>query len=175
VTGGPRRVARAGRQGHPAAGAGHPEVGHRRPVGRQPGGRAVGGLPATAKGRRLYDWARVEQAAPAAGGCARWLLVRRSRRDGELAFYACYGPAETSLLGLVRRASARPQSPNVTGGMGAGISFDSRRCSHTARAVAGFGVEQLGCGGCHAIRAMPTAPRRSPRSAARRSSRCRSG
>jgi hypothetical protein len=60
-----------------------------------------------AKGRRLYGWARVELAAPAAGGCARWLLVRRSRRDGELAFYACFGPAETSLLGLVRVAGIR--------------------------------------------------------------------
>jgi SRSO17 transposase len=57
-----------------------------------------------AKGRRLYDWTRVELAPPAAGGMARWLLVRRSRADGELAFYACFGPAETSLLGLVRVA-----------------------------------------------------------------------
>jgi SRSO17 transposase len=60
-----------------------------------------------AKGRRLYDWARVELAAPAARGCLRWLLVRRSRRDKELAFYACSGPAETSLLGLVRVAGTR--------------------------------------------------------------------
>jgi SRSO17 transposase len=60
-----------------------------------------------AKGRRLYDWARVELAVPAGPGMARWLLVRRSRRDGELAFYACFGPAETSLLGLVRVAGTR--------------------------------------------------------------------
>jgi hypothetical protein len=60
-----------------------------------------------AKGRRLYDWVRVELAAPAAVGCKRWLLVRRSRRDGELAFYACYGPASTSLVGLVRVAGVR--------------------------------------------------------------------
>jgi SRSO17 transposase len=60
-----------------------------------------------AKGRRLYDWARVELAAPAAAGCQRWLLVRRSRRDEELAFYVCFGPAETSLLGLVRVAGTR--------------------------------------------------------------------
>jgi SRSO17 transposase len=60
-----------------------------------------------AKGRRLYDWTRVALAAPAAAGMARWLLVRRSRRDGELAFYACYGPAGTSLMGLVRVAGAR--------------------------------------------------------------------
>jgi SRSO17 transposase len=60
-----------------------------------------------AKGRRLYDWTRVELAAPATAGMARWLLVRRSRRDGELAFYACYGPAATPLIGLVRVAGAR--------------------------------------------------------------------
>jgi SRSO17 transposase len=60
-----------------------------------------------AKGRRLYDWARVELAAPAAAGRLRWLLVRRSRRSGELAFYACFSPAETSLLGLVRVAGTR--------------------------------------------------------------------
>jgi SRSO17 transposase len=33
--------------------------------------------------------------------------VRRNRSDGELAFYACFGPADTSLLGLVRVAGAR--------------------------------------------------------------------
>ena len=60
-----------------------------------------------AKGRRLYDWTRVELAAPATAGMARWLLVRRSRSDGELAFYACYGPADTPLIGLVRVAGTR--------------------------------------------------------------------
>jgi SRSO17 transposase len=60
-----------------------------------------------AKGRRLYDWTRVELATPAAAGMARWLLVRRSRSDGELASYACYGPAATPLVGLVRVAGTR--------------------------------------------------------------------
>jgi SRSO17 transposase len=60
-----------------------------------------------AKGRRLYDWARVELAAPASADFTRWLLVRRSRRDGELAFYACFAPAATSLVGLVRVAGIR--------------------------------------------------------------------
>jgi SRSO17 transposase len=60
-----------------------------------------------AKGRRLYDWIRVELAAPAAAGMARWLLVRRSQSDGELAFYACYAPAATPLVGLVRVAGTR--------------------------------------------------------------------
>jgi SRSO17 transposase len=60
-----------------------------------------------AKGRRLYHWARVELAAPASADFTRWLLVRRSRRDGELAFYACFAPAATSLVGLVRVAGTR--------------------------------------------------------------------
>jgi SRSO17 transposase len=60
-----------------------------------------------AKGRRLYDWTRVALAAPATAGMARWLLVRRSRSDCELAFYACYGPAATPLVGLVRVAGTR--------------------------------------------------------------------
>jgi SRSO17 transposase len=60
-----------------------------------------------AKGRRLYDWTRVALAAPATAGMARWLLVRRRRRDGELAFYACYGPVGASLVGLVRVAGTR--------------------------------------------------------------------
>ena len=59
-----------------------------------------------AKGRRRYDWARVELAVPAGPGMARWLLVRRGRRDGELAFSACYSPAATPLVGLVRVAGA---------------------------------------------------------------------
>ena len=60
-----------------------------------------------AKGRRLYDWTRIQLAAPATAGMARWLLVRRRRRDGESAFYACYGPAATPLVGLVRVAGTR--------------------------------------------------------------------
>ena len=59
-----------------------------------------------AKGRRLYDWTRVELAAPATTGMARWLLLRR-RRDGEVAFYVCYAPAGTPLIGLVRVAGTR--------------------------------------------------------------------
>ena len=60
-----------------------------------------------AKGRRLYDWTRVALAVPAAADFTRWLLVRRSRADGELAFYACSAPASTSLVGLVRVAGVR--------------------------------------------------------------------
>ena len=60
-----------------------------------------------AKGRRLYDWTRVALAAPATADSTRWLLVRRSRADGELALYACSAPATTSLVGLVRVAGVR--------------------------------------------------------------------
>jgi SRSO17 transposase len=60
-----------------------------------------------AKGRRLYDWTRLQLAAPATPGTARWLLVRRSQSDGELAFSACHGPASVPLIGLVRVAGAR--------------------------------------------------------------------
>ena len=60
-----------------------------------------------AKGRRLYDWTRVALATPAAADFTRWLLVRRRRSDGELAFYACFASADTSLVGLVRVAGIR--------------------------------------------------------------------
>jgi SRSO17 transposase len=60
-----------------------------------------------AKGRRLYDWTRIQLTPPAASGWQRWLLVRRRRRDGELACYACSGPASTSPVGLVRVAAIR--------------------------------------------------------------------
>jgi SRSO17 transposase len=60
-----------------------------------------------AKGRRLYDWTRVALAPPTTAELARWLLVRRRRADGELAFYACFAPATTSLVGLVRVAGTR--------------------------------------------------------------------
>ena len=43
-----------------------------------------------AKGHRWYDWAWIT--IPAAGPGCRWLLIRRSRRTGELAFYRCYAP-----------------------------------------------------------------------------------
>jgi SRSO17 transposase len=61
----------------------------------------------SAKGRRLYDWARIQLAAPATAGWVRWLLGRRSRADGELAFSARFAPAATSLVGLVRVAGIR--------------------------------------------------------------------
>jgi SRSO17 transposase len=60
-----------------------------------------------AKGPRVYDWARVALTRPGWPGRGVWLLARRRLSDGELAFYACFGPARTSLAGLVRVAGTR--------------------------------------------------------------------
>jgi SRSO17 transposase len=61
-----------------------------------------------AKGPRWYDWTQVPLVGSGASGRARWLLVRRSIDDpSELAFYVCWGPAATALIGLVRVAGAR--------------------------------------------------------------------
>jgi SRSO17 transposase len=61
-----------------------------------------------AKGRRLYGWSRLPLGtAGAPPGWQRWLLVRRSLRTGELAFYVCAGPAGLPLVALVRVAGSR--------------------------------------------------------------------
>jgi SRSO17 transposase len=60
-----------------------------------------------AKGPRVYDWARVALLRPGWPGRGFWLLVRRRLADGELAFYACFGPARTTLAELVRVAGTR--------------------------------------------------------------------
>jgi SRSO17 transposase len=61
-----------------------------------------------AKGRRWYGWARLPLGtAGAPPGWERWLLVRRSLRTGELAYYLCAGPADTPLVALVRVAGSR--------------------------------------------------------------------
>jgi SRSO17 transposase len=61
-----------------------------------------------AKGKRWYAWTRVELAAAGApDGWGRWLLVRRNRSTGELAFYRCAAPAATPLTALVRVAGCR--------------------------------------------------------------------
>lgn len=71
-----------------------------------------------AKGPRLYDWAMAtllphpgdDLGGPTA--CRRWLLVRRSltpddKGELELAYYLCFGPADTTTDQLVRIAGAR--------------------------------------------------------------------
>ena len=57
-----------------------------------------------AKGPRVYDWARVEIRPLKEPGKGYWLLVRRSiAKPGELAYYVCFGPVDTTLEELVRR------------------------------------------------------------------------
>jgi SRSO17 transposase len=62
-----------------------------------------------AKGQRYYDWACLELPAP--DRCSDrgywWLLIRRSRRTGELAFYRCYHPTPARLSQLVAVAGRR--------------------------------------------------------------------
>jgi len=61
-----------------------------------------------AKGHRFYDWAWISL-TPGEDESAghRWLLVRRNRRTGELAFYRCYAPDKVPLVTLVRVAGRR--------------------------------------------------------------------
>jgi SRSO17 transposase len=66
-----------------------------------------------AKGQRYYDWAWLELPTPASAGAGDpgtgcWsLLIRRSRRTGELAFYRCYHPTPVRLIQLVAVAGRR--------------------------------------------------------------------
>lgn len=60
------------------------------------------------KGHRFYDWAWIGLV----GGVDepvgyRWLLIRRNRRTGELAYYRCYALTRVSLATLVRVAGRR--------------------------------------------------------------------
>ncbi len=58
-----------------------------------------------AKGHRCYDWA-LTSIEPRRRGY-RWLLIRRNRRTGELAFYRCYSPRHVPLATLVKIAGRR--------------------------------------------------------------------
>lgn len=67
---------------------------------------------AGAKGQRFYDWALISHPDPTghdypAGTERWWLLVRRHRDTGELAFYRCYSPEPVPLRELVRVAGRR--------------------------------------------------------------------
>ena len=67
---------------------------------------------AGAKGQRYYDWALISHLDPAgpadpADTQRWWLLVRRHRDTGELAFYRCYAPDVVPLRELVRVAGRR--------------------------------------------------------------------
>jgi hypothetical protein len=61
-----------------------------------------------AKGPREYDWAWVVITPPQDEQAGHhWLLVRRSRTDGELASYRCWSPTPVALPTLVRVAGTR--------------------------------------------------------------------
>jgi hypothetical protein len=58
-----------------------------------------------AKGHRFYDWAFIRLDDGNGGhGSQRWLLVRRNRKRGELAFYRCWMLRPVPLASLVRVA-----------------------------------------------------------------------
>jgi SRSO17 transposase len=59
-----------------------------------------------AKGHRVYDWALLDITEPGTPG-RHSLLVRRSIRTGELAFYRCYTPTPAPLATLVTVAGRR--------------------------------------------------------------------
>jgi hypothetical protein len=58
-----------------------------------------------AKGHRYCDWAWV--AIGPGQPSHRWLLIRRNRHSGELAFYRCYSPHHVPLPTLVKTAGTR--------------------------------------------------------------------
>jgi len=58
-----------------------------------------------ARGRRYHDWAWLSISDPRPGH--RWLLIRRTQRTGELAFYRCYAPRWVPLAALVKAAGRR--------------------------------------------------------------------
>ena len=62
---------------------------------------------AGAHGERISEWARIAIRVAWRAGRGHWLLARRSTATGELAYYVCYGPRETSLAELARVAGSR--------------------------------------------------------------------
>ncbi|WP_372495498.1 IS701 family transposase [Saccharopolyspora soli] len=63
---------------------------------------------AGAHGQRVYDWAAVDIRPLRDPRCGHWLLARRSTSDPtDIAYYVCFGPADTDLAELVRVAGSR--------------------------------------------------------------------
>jgi hypothetical protein len=87
-----------------------------------------------AKGQRWYDWAlidTVDEAADPDGTGHHWLLIRRNRRTGELAFYRAYSPTPVPLAVLVHLAGQRWK---IEESFQSGRSWLSRRVSWLRRA-----------------------------------------
>jgi SRSO17 transposase len=92
-----------------------------------------------AKGDRFYDWAWIahhDRAYPATPGDVDdpldtqhwWLLIRRNRGTGELAFYRCYAPDAVPLRELVRVAGRR---------------WTIEECFQTGKGLAGLDEHQV--------------------------------
>jgi SRSO17 transposase len=64
-------------------------------------------IAAGSKGPRRYAWAWLPINHDLGPKWRRWLLVRKSLQDGELAYYIAAGPARTTLTRLARTAGAR--------------------------------------------------------------------
>jgi SRSO17 transposase len=60
-----------------------------------------------AKGQRFYDWAWIRLIGDDEPAGYRWLLIRRNRRTGELAYHRCYTPTRVPLATLVRVTGRR--------------------------------------------------------------------
>jgi SRSO17 transposase len=113
-----------------------------------------------AKGQRYYDWAYLELPAPppARSGAADsgpsycWLLIRRSRRTGELAFYRCYSPTRVPLPSWSRWPDAAGRSRRVSKGARVWPASMSTRCAAGFRGGAGR------CWPCSPTRCSPFSP-----------------
>lgn len=63
---------------------------------------------AGAHGERIYDWTAVQIRPLRRPGWGHWLLARRSVSDpSKIAYYVCFGPADTDLGELIRVAGSR--------------------------------------------------------------------
>ncbi|WP_329262569.1 IS701 family transposase [Actinoallomurus sp. NBC_01490] len=60
------------------------------------------------RGQRIYDWAAIDIRPLRRPDWGHWLLARRSISDPtDIAYYVCFGPADTAISELVRVAGSR--------------------------------------------------------------------
>jgi SRSO17 transposase len=94
-----------------------------------------------AKGHRHYDWAFVrldhDGPAPADQAGRHWLMVRRNRATGELAFYRCYTPRPVPLATLVKVAGRRWSIESAFRPARALLAWTSTRSAAGAPGIAG--------------------------------------
>jgi SRSO17 transposase len=93
-----------------------------------------------AKGHRYYDWAFIRLDPAPRDPCdpgRRWLLVRRNRKTGELAFYHCWMPHPVPLAVLAQVAGKRwtvEERIQTSKGL---CGLDSTRCAAGGPGTAG--------------------------------------